>query len=169
MFDDLAGPGPSPALEEADLADVTAPPHEAPGGAAGWMLRLAGHGSGEKTAGASFTFDHRLRFATYQPRPPAADAPCGPPAGVSRLYTLDVRTGRPLNWIGDQPVPDEPIVAAGLPPGLDVAFPAAPLGDCGSGGCARRPFALAGGNSIPLDFSNDPVRTSWRQLDANGQ
>ena len=169
VFDDLAGPGRSPALEEADLADVTAPPHEAPPGTPGWMLRLAGHGSGEKTAGASFTFDHRLRFATYQPRPPADDAPCGPPAGVSRVYTLDVRSGRPLNWIGDQPVPDEPIVAAGLPPGLDVAFPAAPDGTCGSGGCARHPFALAGGNSIPLGFSNDPVRTSWRQLDAKGQ
>jgi len=168
VFDDQAGPGRSPALEEPDLADVTAPPHEAPGGAPGWMLRLARHGSGEKTAGASFTFDHRLRFATYQPRPPADDAPCGPPVGVSRLYTLDVRTGRPLNWIGDQPVPEEPIVAAGLPPGLDVAFPAAPRGACGGGSCTRHPFALAGGNSIPLDFPNDPVRTSWRQLDANG-
>ena len=169
VFDSLAGPRPSQVLGEQDLADVTVAPHEAPADAAGWMLRLALHGSGEKTAGASFTFDHRLRFATYQPRPPTDDAPCGPPAGTSRLYTLDVRTGRPLNWIGDRPVPDEEIVGAGLPSGLDVAFPAAPDGACGAGTCTRQPFALAGGNSIALDFANEPRRTSWRQLDANGQ
>jgi type IV pilus assembly protein PilY1 len=166
VFDRLHGAPPAVTLAAQALADVTGPPFEAPPDAAGWRLGLVRHGPGEKTAGTSLTFDHRLRFVTYQPRPPAPEAPCGPPAGVNRLYTLDVRSGRPVNWIGEEPVPDEELTMAGLPPGADVAFPPAAAA-CDGRACARRPFALIGGHALELDFRNDPVKTSWRQLDAS--
>ena len=156
---------PRSVLGDSDLHDVTDWQHAAPAGARGWLLRLVSHGHGEKTTGASLTFDHRLRFTTYQPLAASPGQPCGPPAGRSRLYTLDVRSGRPVNWIGDQPVPSEDLAETGLPPDLRVVFPPRDAGRaCGGGGCSSAAFGLIGGHSLDLQFRNDPVRTSWRRL-----
>ncbi len=169
VFDALRPGAASAALDESDLVDVTdgtvAPPSAAPG----WLFRLVAHGDGEKVTGSSLTFDHRVRFTTYQPVPARTDAPCGPPAGIARLYTLDIRDGRPVNHVGDRPVPDEDLVVDGLAPPLSVAFPAGSTAACTTSGCRRVPWALLGGRVVPLDFRNEPVRTSWRQLDADAE
>ncbi len=166
----VGAPGAGAALHDRDLFDVTSPPHTAPADARGWLLRLTSHGRGEKTAGSSLTFDHRLRFATYQPVAAEPERPCGPPAGRSRLYTLDVRSGRPLNWVGDQPVPAEDLPLQGLPPDLRVAFPQRVAREgCGAGGCSAAPFGFIGGRSLDLGFRNDPVKTSWRRLEPTPQ
>lgn len=158
-------PEPGATLGDEDLFDVTPSPYTAPPDARGWLLRLASHGRGEKTAGSSLTFDHRLRFITYQPLAAEPQQPCGPPASRSRLYTLDVRSGRPLNWIGDQPVPAEDLPVQGWPPGLRVVFPSRSLSAaCGPPGCNTSPIGLIGGRSLDLDFRNDPVKTTWRRL-----
>lgn len=157
--------GASQALHDDDLFDVTPAPHTAPRDARGWLLRLVTHGRGEKTAGPSLTFDRGLRFATYQPLATDPGQPCGPPPGLSRLYTLDVRSGRPLNWIGDQPVPAEDLAVPGPPPGLRIALPPRPVtAACAPGGCAAAPVGLIGGRPLGLDFRNDPVKTTWRRL-----
>lgn len=170
VFDDLAGEPPSSPLTAAQLPDVTAAPYEAPPDAPGWMRRLAANGPGEKTAGSSLTFDQRLRFTTYQPQPQPDEGPCGPPAGIVRLYTLDVRTGRPVNWIGDRPVPAEELRESGLPPAIGITVPPVPAGDaCAPAGCPQQAFGLLGGSSLFLDFTRQPARTSWRQLDANAE
>jgi type IV pilus assembly protein PilY1 len=169
VFDALGASANVAALTEPDLADVTdgtPPGPDSPG----WMFRLLAHGDGEKVTGNSLTFDHRVRFTTYQPRPAGGDAPCGPPAGTARLYTLDIRDGSPVNHIGGQPVPDEELDVEGLAPALSVSFPATvAAAPCTGPACRRQPVALLGGESIPLDFRNDPVRTSWRQLDADAE
>jgi type IV pilus assembly protein PilY1 len=158
-------PEPSITLHDPDLFDVTPSPYTAPLDARGWLLRLVSHGRGEKTAGSSLTFDHRLRFTTYQPLAAEPERPCGPPASRSRLYTLDVRSGRPLNWIGDQPVPAEDLPVQGVPPGLRIVFPSRSLSaGCGPPGCNTSPIGLIGGRSLDLDFRNDPVKTTWRRL-----
>lgn len=168
VFDALHGSPAGPALEEPDLVDVTDLPGPLPAEAPGWLFRLAAHGDGEKVTGDSLTFDHRVRFATYQPLPPRHESPCGPPAGATRLYTLDIRDGSPVNRVGDRPVPDEELDVDGLAPELVVSFPASsPEGGCQAPGCRRVPSALVGGRSLPLHYRNDPVRTSWRQLDAD--
>jgi len=170
VFDALGATAARPVLREPDLTDVTDGPATVAPDAPGWMFRLAAHGDGERVTGNSLTFDHRVRFTTYQPLPPAAEAPCGPPAGVARLYTLDIRDGSPVNHLGDRPVPDEVLDLEGLAPGLVVSFPgAAPPAGCAGAACRRLAEALLGGRRVPLDFRNDPVRTSWRQLDADGE
>ena len=168
VFDALHGSSAGQPLGESDLADVTDTPAPLPDAAPGWMFRLARHGEGEKVTGDSLTFDHRVRFTTYQPLPPPSEAPCGPPSGVARLYTLDVRDGSPVNRVGDHPVPDEDLDVDGLAPALSVPFLAASGdGGCAAAGCGRVPTGLLGGRALPLDFRNEPVRTSWRQLDAD--
>lgn len=169
VFDALAEAAVTPALAESDLADITSGTPPAPD-SPGWMFRLAAHGDGEKVTGNSLTFDHRVRFSTYQPLPPGTDAPCGPPAGTARLYTLDIRDGSPVNRIGDRPAPEQELDLQGLAPALSVAFPAGVAAvPCTGPACRRQPEALLGGQRIPLDFRNDPVRTSWRQLDADAE
>lgn len=153
------------ALRDQDLFDVTPSPYTAAPDARGWLLRLVSHGRGEKTAGSSLTFDHRLRFTTYQPLAAEPERPCGPPVSRSRLYTLDVRSGRPLNWVGDEPVPAEDLPVQGWPPGLRIVFPPRPMSEgCSPRGCDASPIGLIGGRSLDLDFRNDPVKTTWRRL-----
>ena len=170
VFDDLHGAPPRPPIDESVLVDVTDLRGPLPADATGWFFRLAAHGEGEKVTGHSLTFDHRVRFTTYQPLPPSRESPCGPPAGVARLYTLDIRDGSPVNRVGDRPVPDEELDVDGLAPELVVSFPAASGdGECPAAGCRRMPTALLGGRSMPLHYGNEPVRTSWRQLDADAE
>lgn len=169
LFDGLRGAIARQVPDESALTDVTESPVAVAVDAPGWMFRLAAHGEGEKVTGNSLTFDHRVRFATYQPLLPDQDAPCGPPVGVARLYTLDIRDGSPVNHVGDRPVPDEELDVAGLAPALRVAFPAAPWDDSCFAGACRAPQGLLGGLAMPLGFRNDPTRTSWRQLDAEAE
>jgi len=70
---------------------------------------------------------------------------------------------------GDRPVPDEELDVDGLAPALGIAFPPASQAACSHGGCRRAPTGLLGGRVVPLGFRNDPVRTSWRQLDADAE
>lgn len=166
VFDPLRGLPTHPTPGESDLADATDPEAPPPPDAPGWFYRLASHGDGEKVTGNSLTFDHRLRFTTYQPLPSPAAAPCGPPAGLARLYTLDIRDGRPVNYVDGLPEPDEPLAVEGLAPGLGMSLGAGVATQgCAAYACRRDPTLLLGGRAIPLDFDNRPVRTSWRQLD----
>ncbi len=145
-----------------DLVDVTAGATALPADAAGWILRLDAHGAGEKVIGSALTVDGRVRFTTYQPLAPSADQPCGPPRAVSRLYTLDVQTGRPANYVDDEPEQPEELPTAGLPPALRIAF-GIPAGAAAAG--RARPVGLLADSVIELDWLNTPVRTSWRELD----
>ena len=54
-------------ISEADLYDATDAPAAMPPDAPGWFVRLDAHGPGEKVVGSAVTFDHVLRFQTYQP------------------------------------------------------------------------------------------------------
>ena len=146
-----------------DLHDVTGSSDGIPPGAPGWILRLAAHGTGEKVAGPVSTFDHVLRFQTYQPLPDDPATPCGPPRSVARRYALDMRTAAPRETAVDSPEDDpEEIPASGLPPGLRFGFPGRWDESCA--GCTPRPFAILGGETFDTAYANDPVRTSWRKL-----
>jgi type IV pilus assembly protein PilY1 len=146
-----------------DLHDVTGSGDGIPPGAPGWILRLAAHGTGEKVAGPVSTFDHVLRFETYQPLPDDPATPCGPPRSVARRYALDMRTAAPRETAVDSPEDDpEEIPASGLPPGLRFGFPGRWDESCA--GCTPRPFAILGGETFDTAYANDPVRTSWRKL-----
>jgi type IV pilus assembly protein PilY1 len=146
-----------------DLHDVTGTSEGVPPGAPGWILRLVAHGAGEKVAGPVSTFDHVLRFQTYQPLPDDPAAPCGPPRSVARRYAIDIRTAAPRATAVDSPE-DEPeeIRASGLPPGLRFGFPG--RWEDGCAGCTPRPFAILGGETFDTAYANDPVGTSWRKL-----
>lgn len=150
-------------LAEQDLHDATDRESAMPPTAPGWYLRLDRHGAGEKVAGSGLTFDHVLRFQTYQPLPQAADAPCGPPRAVHRRYARDIRTGLPAAHV-ERPDDSEEMEmeATGLPPALHYAFPRPVDAPCD--GCRARPFALAGPQVFDPGYAGDPVRTSWRKL-----
>ena len=150
-------------LSEADLYDATDAGASMPDAAPGWFVRLDGHGTGEKVVGSPVTFDHQLRFATYQPAAAPLSAACGPPQAVRRLHALDVRTGLPATRVQPPDGSSElEISGSGLPAALRFAFPAAWESDCGS--CRALPFGIAGAEIFDAGFSNDPVRTSWRKL-----
>jgi len=153
---------PSPVLEDGDLHDATGSV-PLPMTATGWYLRLDRHGPGEKVIGPTVTFDQRLRFQTYQPLEANADAPCGPPRDVRRLYTRDLRTALPASSVADRASDDAIELAGnGLPVALRFAFPAPWDSPCDA--CKPRPFATAGATIIDSGFAGDPVRTSWRRL-----
>ena len=146
-----------------DLHDVTGSEYEVPPDAPGWTLRLEGHGAGEKVAGPASTFDHVLRFQTYEPLPPEPAEPCGPPRSVARRYAVDIRTAAPTPTAveSEEDEPEE-IPASGLPPGLRFGFPG--LWDDPCAGCRPRPFGILGGETFDPGYTGDPVRTSWRKL-----
>jgi len=150
-------------INDADLYDASAAKDAMPPEAPGWYVRLDSHGAGEKVAGSSVTFDHALRFTTYQPLPNDEAQPCGPPKSVARMYALDVRTALP-RATAEESEEDEPeeIAASGLPTGARFAFPGRWTDACES--CRPRPFGIIGGETFDPGYAGDPVRTSWRKL-----
>ena len=150
-------------LSEADLYDATDATDALPPEASGWFVRLDAHGPGEKVIGPTVTFDHVLRFQTYQPQANDEAAPCGPPHSVSRRYALDVRTAL-THATAVESEDDEPeeIVASGLPVDMRFGFPGRWPDACD--GCRPRPFGITGGETFDTGYAGDPVRTSWRKL-----
>ncbi len=132
--------------------------------APGWYRRLDGHGAGEKVIGPAITFDHVVRFQTFQPLPPDEGAPCGPQRTIRRLYALDVRSGV-THDVAEDEVEEEPLVidGDGLPVALRFGFPNAASPDCAD--CRGRAYGLTGGTMFDTGYAGDPVRTSWRKLE----
>jgi type IV pilus assembly protein PilY1 len=150
-------------LLEADLHDVTDGGAAMPATAPGWFLRLDGHGPGEKVIGSSVTFDHVLRFQTYQPLAWRDDEPCGPPRALLRRYARDIRSGLPIrNAAAPDRDEETALEAPGLPVELRFAFPSPADAPCP--GCRARPFGIAGARTFDPGYAGDPVRTSWRKL-----
>jgi len=146
-----------------DLYDATDNPGGMPPGSAGWYVRLAAHGAGEKVVGPTVTFDHALRFQTYQPLAADDSTPCGPPRAATRRYALDVRTALPLEFAVESEEDDDiENEAAGLPVELKFGFPGRWEEACD--GCKPRPFGFVGGETFDPGYSGGPVRTSWRKL-----
>jgi type IV pilus assembly protein PilY1 len=157
------GSAASRALTEADLFDATAGNAAMPVSSPGWFRRLDDHGPGEKVIGPGVTFDHVLRFQTYQPLAEEAGAPCGPPRARRRLQTLDIRTGlRHASAVEFEEDDTEEIAGTGLPVALRFGFP--DRWDAACPGCQPRPFAIIGAETFDPGYSSDPVRTSWRRL-----
>jgi hypothetical protein len=161
LFDPLTGTF-SDEVEETGLFDATEGTTALPADARGWFLRLEAHGAGEKVIGPTVSFDHALRFQTYQPLPPEANMPCGPPRGVTRRYALDLRTALPRNTAAESAAEEpEEIATSGLPPPLRFGFDTRWQEPCD--GCIPRPFGLTGGTTFDPGYAGDPVRTSWRK------
>jgi hypothetical protein len=146
-----------------DLYDATDNPGGMPPGSAGWYVRFAAHGPGEKVVGPTVTFDHALRFQTYQPLAADDSTQCGPPRAATRGYALDVRTALPLEFAVESEEDDDiENEAARLPVELKFGFPGRWEEACD--GCKPRPFGFVGGETFDPGYSGDPVRTSWRKL-----
>jgi type IV pilus assembly protein PilY1 len=150
-------------LAEADLHDGTEAGSAMPATASGWFVRLEAHGPGEKIIGPSVTFDHALRFQTYQPVGNDDSEPCGPPHALLRMYALDVRSGLPHATAVESEEDDaEEIAGSGLPVGLSFGFPDRWEETCP--GCRPRPFGVIAGETFDTGYAGDPVKTSWRKL-----
>lgn len=166
---DAAAFGAARPLREADLDDVTGVAPAMTASSAGWFVRLEEDGPGERTVGRAVTFGGVVRFATWRPVPAAPTEPCGPPRGRSRLRSLDLLSGRPVHRVLEDPAepepPDEAVSEFGLPAAAAVVLPPMTAG-CSSVDCHPAPFVVLGVDLLPLDFANDPVRTTWRELDA---
>ena len=162
IFDPEAAGSPRE-ISEADLYDATDAADAMPPDASGWFVRLDAHGPGEKVVGSTVTFDHVLRFQTYQPLAIDEAAPCGPPRSVSRRYALDVRTALPhATAVESEDEAPEEIPASGIPVGARFGFPGRWQEPCE--GCRPRPFGIIGGETFDPGYAGDPVRTSWRKL-----
>jgi len=162
VYDEIAGTT-GRELEPGDLHDATGTESGIPPDAPGWFVRLDAHGPGERVAAPIVTFDHVLRFQTYQPLPSDPAAPCGPPPSAARNYALDIRTALPrASAVESEAEEPEEIVTSGLPPGLRFGFPG--RWDEACAGCKPRPFGILGGETFDTGYAGDPVRTSWRKL-----
>ena len=162
VYDEIAE-APVPELEVDDLYDATHAEAGIPPDAPGWFIRLDAHGDGERVVRPMVTFDHVLRFQTYQPLAVDLAAPCGPPPSSARHYALDIRTGLPrATAVESEAEEPEEIVTSGLPPGLGFGFPG--RWDEACAGCKPRPFGILGGETFDTGYAGDPVRTSWRKL-----
>jgi hypothetical protein len=162
LFDPLTGAA-GTEVDEQDLFDATDGAGALPLDARGWYVRLEAHGAGEKVIGPTVTFDHVLRFQTYQPLAPDAAAPCGPPRSVARRYALELRTALPPNTVEDAEEEEaEELPVAGLPAPLRFGFDTRWEAPCD--GCRPRPFGMSGGTIFDPGYAGDPVRTSWRKL-----
>lgn len=162
VYDEMTGTS-VPELEVDDLYDATRAEAGIPPDAPGWFVRLDAHGDGERVAGPLVTFDHVLRYQTYQPLAVDPAAPCGPPPSAARHYALDIRTALPrATAVESEDEEPEEIVTSGLPPGLKFGFPG--RWDEACEGCKPRPFGILGGETFDTGYAGDPVRTSWRKL-----
>lgn len=162
VYDELAKT-PVAEVEVDDLYDATHTEAGIPPDAPGWFVRLDAHGDAERVAGPLVTFDHVLRFQTYQPLAVDPAAPCGPPPSAARHYALDIRTALPrATAVESEEEEPEEIVTSGLPPGLRFGFPG--RWDEACAGCRPRPFGILGGDTFDTGYAGDPVRTSWRKL-----
>lgn len=162
MFDRDAGSG-RRIVAESDLHDATDDGAAMPLTGSGWFRRLERHGAGEKVIGPAITFDHVLRFQTYQPLVQDPSSPCGPPRAINRLYSLDIRSGQlPRDSVVHETEEDEIPADSGLPVALRFGFPARWDGPCA--GCRPRTFGLIGAAAIDPAYAGDPVKTSWRKL-----
>ncbi len=156
-------PGDTRVLTEADLYDATESGVAMPATAPGWYVRLDNHGPGEKVIGPTATFDHAVRFQTYEPLPGNDSEPCGPPRAALRVYAKDVRSGLTHTTAVDTEEDDaEEIPGSGLPVGLRFGFPDRWQETCP--GCRPRPFGVIAGETFDTGYAGDPVRTSWRKL-----
>jgi hypothetical protein len=107
------------------------------------------------------TFDHVLRFQTWEPLPPDALAPCGPVQARRRLYALNISNGASHAVAIEAPEEDfVEIPGSGLPVALRFGFP----GAAACPGCRPRAFGIIGAETFDAGYSGDPVRTSWRKL-----
>jgi type IV pilus assembly protein PilY1 len=161
IFDDETVAGLS-VLTEADLLEVTADGAAMPPSAPGWFLQLDAHGAGEKVIGPSVTFNHVLRFQTYQPLEDDAAAPCGPPRATRRLHALDVRSGQPPLAVESDTDEEEQLAGSGLPVDLRFGFPGRRGAACEH--CPTRTFGIVGAETFDAGYAGDPVKTSWRKL-----
>ncbi len=156
-------PGDTRLLTESDLHDATDPAIAMPATAPGWFQQFEEHGAGEKVVGRTITFDHVLRFQTYQPLADDESAPCGPPRAVLRLHALDIRSGLAhASAVQSQEDQADEITGSGLPVGLRFGFPDRWDEPCD--GCRPRPFGIVGGEIFDSGYAGDPVKTSWRKL-----
>lgn len=155
--------GGSRILSESDLYDATDGIAAMPASAPGWFRRLEQHGPGEKIIGPAITFDHVLRFQTYQPVAESDSMPCGPPRSLRRLHALNLRTGLShASSVESEPDDPEELAGSGLPVALRFGFP--DRWDAVCTGCRPRPFGIIGGETFDPGYAGDPARTSWRRL-----
>ncbi|MEX1994271.1 MAG: PilC/PilY family type IV pilus protein [Steroidobacteraceae bacterium] len=162
VFDRDAGGG-RRVIVESDLHDATDDGAAMPLPGSGWFRRLDRHGAGEKVIGPAITFDHVLRFQTYQPVAQDPSSPCGPPRAITRLHAIDIRSGQPQrDSVAQETGEDEEPADSGLPVALRFGFPTRWDGPCAS--CRPRPFGLIGAAAFDPGYAGDPVRTSWRKL-----
>lgn len=164
-LDSAAAEAATPVRED-DLEDVTGTAVATTTAQAGWLARLDGDGPGERAVGRSNTFAGVIRVPTWRPLDPSPAEPCGPPRGRSRLRSFNLVSGRPVHRVDETASDDDALESEfGWPMPAAIALPPAPAG-CRTAACRSGSYLLRGFEWLPLDFRNDPVRTTWRELDA---
>jgi len=125
--------------------------------ASGWMLSF--ENSGEKMLSSSIVVDGVATFTTYEPA--AALSACAPSTGLSRLYSVLLRDGRPVrNYDGigtdteltkDDRSKDVPV--PGIPPSPKLLR------------TEEGAFICVGTSCEPVKDSNSFTQTFWREAE----
>ncbi len=163
----------STGLTEAELADVTflgnngGPPTPA-NPTLGWFIKLADLANstpvfeGEKVLAESVTFANTVLFTTFRPPATPLTVDCKPNQGNGFLYAVNLFDGAPVEDF-DQSGPNTALTEAdrkvtllrkGIPPAVTILF--SPVNGV-------TPLAIVATETLPIDFSVQPVKTYWFQ------
>lgn len=143
--------------------DVRIPALEAMEDAQGWYIDMANEG--EKVLSAAVTLNYKVYFTSFEPQDIDLEN-CQARTGIGRLYTMDIRNGKPVNpnyyaaVEGDEPdtileTEDRihELARDGIPPALTFTFPEANNGE---------PLPLVATETPPADPGVNMQRSYWR-------
>jgi len=169
-------------VREEDLVDLTdqvgdtataSVPVPYPNNAVGWRIAL--EDTGEKVLAESRTFQDNVFFTTYSPvATGSTEDGCGIKFGLNRLYVVGAVDARPFyNYDAEtgESVEDRSreLAQGSIAPEVVFVFPTPPPNpnDPNAPVPAVPPVCLVGLENCGFGFTNEPVRTYWRQRGAN--
>lgn len=142
---------------------VRIPAQDAMDAAKGWYIDMANEG--EKVLSAAVTLNYKIYFTSFEPQDIDLEN-CQARTGIGRLYTLDIRNGKPVNpnyhstVEGDGPdtileTEDRihELARDGIPPALTFTFPEANNGE---------PLPMVATEAPPANPGVNMQRSYWR-------
>lgn len=135
----------------------------------GWYINLLNGTTkeGEKVLAEARTVAGQVLFTTFTPvATTAATETCAPSQGAAKLYVVNAANALPvadLNQSGSTTTLTagdraRTLVRGGIPPEVTILYPEI---------SQDHPIGLVGPEKVPVDLSNEPVKTYWLQEDSD--
>jgi len=134
----------------------------------GWYIKLLKSDStkeGEKVLAEARTVAGQVLFTTFTPVENVGVNTCAPSQGTAKLYVVNAANALPvadLNQSGSSTLTSadraRTLVRGGIPPEVTILYPEI---------SQDHPIGLVGPEKVPVELSNEPVKTYWLQEDSD--